>query len=42
VALVVFFDEQLEIGEFLGREDEGFGVDAGFHGVFSLEWNCRK
>ena len=33
VALVVLGDEEFEIGEFLGREDEGFGVDAGFEGV---------
>jgi hypothetical protein len=23
----------LEVGEFLGGEDEGFGVDAGFEGI---------
>jgi hypothetical protein len=33
VALVVLGDEELEIGESFGREDEGFGVDAGFEGV---------
>jgi hypothetical protein len=33
VALVELVDELLEVGEFLGREDEGFGVDAGFEGV---------
>jgi hypothetical protein len=33
VVLVVLVDEELEIGEFFGGEDEGFGVDAGFEGV---------
>ena len=33
VALVVFVDELLEVGEFLGGEDEGLGVDAGFEGI---------
>jgi hypothetical protein len=33
VALVVLVDELLEVGEFLGGEDEGFGMDAGFEGV---------
>ena len=33
VALVVVVDELLEVGEFLGGEDEGFGVDAGFEGI---------
>jgi hypothetical protein len=33
VALVVFVDELLEVGEFLGGEYEGFGVDAGFEGI---------
>jgi hypothetical protein len=33
VALVVVVDELLEVGKFLGREDEGLGVDAGFEGI---------
>jgi len=33
VAVVVLGGELLEVGEVLGREDEGFGVDAGFEGV---------
>ena len=33
VAVVVLVDELLEVGEVLGGEDEGFGVDAGFEGV---------
>ena len=33
VTLVVVGDELLEIGEFFGREDEGFGVDAGLQGI---------
>jgi hypothetical protein len=33
VALVVLVDELLEVGEYLGGEDEGFGMDAGFEGV---------
>jgi len=33
VALVVVVDELLEVGEFFGGEDEGFGVDAGFEGI---------
>jgi hypothetical protein len=33
VAVVVVVDELLEIGEFLGGEDEGFGVNAGFEGI---------
>jgi hypothetical protein len=33
VALVVLVDQEFEIGEFLGGEDEGFGVDAGFEGI---------
>ena len=33
VALVVVVYELLEVGEFLGGEDEGFGVDAGFEGI---------
>jgi hypothetical protein len=33
VAPVILVDEEFEIGEFFGREDEGFGVDAGFEGV---------
>ena len=33
VALVVFVDELLEVGEFFGGEDEGLGVDAGFEGI---------
>jgi hypothetical protein len=33
VALVVLVDELLEVGEFLGGKDEGFGMDAGFEGV---------
>jgi hypothetical protein len=33
VALVVLVDKLLEVGEFLGGEDEGFGMDAGFEGV---------
>ena len=32
-ALVVLVDELLEVGEFLGGKDEGFGMDAGFEGV---------
>jgi hypothetical protein len=30
---VILFDELFEVGEFLGGEDEGLGVDAGFEGV---------
>ena len=37
MALVVLVDELLEVGEILGGEDEGFGVDAGFIGLSSLE-----
>jgi hypothetical protein len=33
VALVVFVDQEFEIGELFGGEDEGFGVNAGFEGV---------
>ena len=33
VAAVVVVDELLEVGEFLGGENEGFGVDAGFEGI---------
>ena len=33
VALVVFVDELLEVGEFLGGKDEGLGVDAGLEGI---------
>jgi hypothetical protein len=33
VVPVILFDELFEIGEFLGGEDEGLGVDAGFEGV---------
>jgi hypothetical protein len=33
VALVILVDELLEVGEVLGGEDEGFGMDAGFEGV---------
>ena len=33
VTLVVLVDELLEVGEFLGGEDEGLGVDAGFEGI---------
>jgi hypothetical protein len=33
VALVVFVDELLEVGEFFGGKDKGLGVDAGFEGV---------
>ena len=33
VALVVLVDELLEVGEVLGGEDEGFGMNAGFEGV---------
>ena len=33
VAGVVFVDELLEVSELLGREDEGFRVDAGFEGI---------
>src|ERR1035438_6382005 len=33
VALVVVVDKLLEVGEFLGGQDEGFGMDAGFEGV---------
>jgi len=30
---VVGFDELFEVGEFLGGEDEGLGVEAGFEGI---------
>jgi hypothetical protein len=33
VALVELVDELLEVGEVLGGEDQGFGMDAGFEGV---------
>jgi hypothetical protein len=33
VVPVILFDELFEVGEFLGGEDEGLGVDAGFEGV---------
>ena len=33
VELVILVDEALEVGELLGGEDEGFGVEAGFEGV---------
>jgi hypothetical protein len=33
MVVVILFDEEFEIGEFLGGEDEGFGVDAGFEGI---------
>ena len=33
MALVVLVDELLEVGELLGREDEGLGVDTGFEGI---------
>jgi hypothetical protein len=33
VVLVILFDEEFEIGEFLRGEEEGLGVDAGFEGV---------
>ena len=33
VTLVVLVDELLEVGEVLGGEDEGLGMDAGFEGV---------
>jgi hypothetical protein len=33
VVPVILFDELFEIGESLGGEDEGLGVDAGFEGV---------
>src|ERR1017187_6228508 len=33
MVLVVVFNELFEVGKFLGREDEGFGVEAGFEGV---------
>ena len=33
VVPAILFDELFEIGEFLGGEDEGLGVDAGFEGV---------
>jgi hypothetical protein len=33
VALVVVFDELLEVGKLFGGKDEGFGVDAGFKGI---------
>ena len=33
VALVVFVDQEFEIGDLFGREDEGFGVDAGFESI---------
>jgi hypothetical protein len=33
VVPVILFDELFEVGEFLGGEDEGLGVDAGFDGV---------
>jgi hypothetical protein len=42
VALVELVDELLEVGEFLGGEDEGFGMDAGFkgiHGGNGLAWD---
>ena len=37
VVLVILVDELLEIDDFFGWEDEGFGVDAGFIGLFTLE-----
>jgi hypothetical protein len=33
VAVVELVDQEFEIGEVLGGEDEGFGMDAGFEGV---------
>ena len=33
VVLVVLLDEEFEVGEFLGGEEEGFCVDAGFEAV---------
>jgi len=33
VAMVVVFDELLEVGELFGGEDKRFGVDAGFEGI---------
>jgi hypothetical protein len=33
VTLVVLVDELLEVGELLGGEDEGLGMDAGFEGI---------
>ena len=33
MALVVFVDELLEVGELFGGENEGLGVDAGFEGI---------
>ena len=40
VAFVVLVDELLEVGEFLGGEYEGFGVDAGFVRLHKLA-TCR-
>jgi hypothetical protein len=34
---VVVCDELVEVGAVLGGKDEGFGVDAGFIGLFNLE-----
>ena len=36
VVPVILFDELFEVGEFLGGEDEGLGVDTGFVGLSNL------
>jgi hypothetical protein len=32
----------LEVGEAFGGAEEGFGVDAGFVGLFNLEWHTAR
>jgi hypothetical protein len=41
VALEVLVDELFEVGGVFGREDEGFGVNAGFIGPSNLETHNR-
>ena len=42
VALVELVDELLEVGEVLGGEDEGLGMDAGFVGLFKFTTRQRR